>query len=253
MTTFRKENRLKLLDILRGLVARADRPPITGICVYVTDKSEENIGVARLFDSLVMEWPEHSGRMSYPVPDYYDAERGQWTTFDNTYDRPDLRWSPDHPYGRARWRLVMFCIARLEDTFPPKPIPPLLRGRKHEDVARLLYILESIKPTYRSALGVCDYLAHSVTLLEDLNIFDMGRVRDLWDDIASTWPENHDLSGCSPKLPVPPALVAGEEIHFGNANENQMWDNMHPYSKARWRLIHFVIRRCKEMLDAPGL
>ena len=82
-----------------------------GICHYVARRYQGRIPeelVASLmtrFIKLAAEWPEFTGRRIFPVPhgDFVSATAIE-------------KWGESHPYGAARWRLIRWMIARLEET-----------------------------------------------------------------------------------------------------------------------------------------
>lgn len=78
-----------------------------GIC----GELEEHLPLVDAVDDWLLaafrEWPEFSGRESYPVP---SPESGPSAAF-GAATRYEM-WSHDHPYGAARQRLLAFLIER---------------------------------------------------------------------------------------------------------------------------------------------
>lgn len=103
-------------------------PPETGAQQVIDDLLKDSLCTA--LQPAFLDWPEHSGNDLYPIPvvegirskltaqlmegissglgvvvvDEMDAYKAF------TIERPDLGWSPDHPYGAARLRLLQHLI-----------------------------------------------------------------------------------------------------------------------------------------------
>ena len=101
-------------------------PPETGAQQVIDDLLTDSL--CSELQPAFLDWPEYSGNDLYPIPvvegirskltaqlmegvsrgvvvvDEMDAYKAF------TIERPDLGWSPDHPYGAARLRLLQHLI-----------------------------------------------------------------------------------------------------------------------------------------------
>lgn len=61
-----------------------------------------------MLNGVMREWPEYSGAVMYPVPSPLKG-----VSPGAAYSQLD-KWSRRTKYGKARWRLLDYCIARFE-------------------------------------------------------------------------------------------------------------------------------------------
>lgn len=106
---------MTLLDALKdirdnGPASETFRDP-GGICVAVEDRAGVE-AEQRLVSGVMWRWPQHSGNLHFPVP----APESQDPRTYYFYARHrGITWDRGHPYGAARWELLEWCIARIEE------------------------------------------------------------------------------------------------------------------------------------------
>ena len=109
---------MTLLEALKAINPDKMMNPSHGICDEVqflliqADVTREQRGIyVEQLNQLFLKWPEFSGHPRFPVP-----------SPDDDLDELDFymgasaheMWSPLHPYGAARRRLLEYCINQLE-------------------------------------------------------------------------------------------------------------------------------------------
>lgn len=97
-----------LLEALKRTRKERIRPYV-GICInvmhYLVDMDCDRYGYSARLQELFADWPLHSGFVAFPVP--YRRRPAQ------AYNRLQL-WSRRTKYGRARFALLDYAIAKLE-------------------------------------------------------------------------------------------------------------------------------------------
>ena len=107
------DERLKtqIHEELVELRSAGPKEPRYGICYAVGCGIRYNSGaICRILRELVEQWDEFSGDYVYPVPGLDGA--CPVTTYEDASG--DEMWSPDHPYGAARLRLLEYLIERTK-------------------------------------------------------------------------------------------------------------------------------------------
>lgn len=109
-----------LLDIRRDVQAERRgeaEPRALAICGRVTCHPQWGGRVtSRVLEAGFRAWPKGTGRAGFPVPAPFveGGERDHFLHtsgyFLKTADSPAERWGADHPYGRARYRLLNWLI-----------------------------------------------------------------------------------------------------------------------------------------------
>lgn len=106
---------MTLLEALRTIKDNGPTIDLAGICDNIGDllKDKEHLShMLYQFKSLYLQWPEFSGRVVFPVPspyimlspgDVYGISKGT------------EMWDKDSEYGSSRWRLLNWCINKLEN------------------------------------------------------------------------------------------------------------------------------------------
>lgn len=102
---------------LRDKMLDAENYAYFGICCSLSEKLQDNREVHVWLQEAFREWPEWSGCPHYPVPHPFFTEGGERTAAEYASAayggaNKHAMWSPDHPYGAARRRLLDFLIAR---------------------------------------------------------------------------------------------------------------------------------------------
>lgn len=101
-------------SLLEALIATREYPILhSGICANAMQRIQAKQGyrsaAVRELQLLFRAWPEFSGDIDYPVPSPF-ANRSP----EQAYDHAGLRPWGNGVYGKARRRLLEFCIATLE-------------------------------------------------------------------------------------------------------------------------------------------
>ena len=81
-----------------------------GICEKVSERFQF------LMMDFFREWPESTGSVCFPVPakrlaSVADSKQAKWGYITASAEQ---MWSPDHPYGAARLRLLDYLIERTK-------------------------------------------------------------------------------------------------------------------------------------------
>lgn len=197
---------MTLLEILKSIPSDFNEP--IGICNYVYRHGRFNPRYDVHLKSMFPHWPEYSGSQTYPVPSPLFTPPLAFTLAlnDNTM------WSKDDPYGQARWRLLEFCIRRLEIQ------------------TAMLNVLKSIPDDYVGPWGICNLLwARCGYCWTD--------IKPIAQEIFKSWPE---FSG-NPEYPVPDEHFMDPCTAYNLYSPAQRWSHTHPYGQARWRLIGHMI------------
>lgn len=94
---------MSLLQRLKHIQEHGPNELDMGIC--------SNANTSHWVTDIFEEWPEYSGHPKFPVssPEFSDPRQAYFNTPDEDF------WSPDHPYGAARLRLLDFLIDTLEN------------------------------------------------------------------------------------------------------------------------------------------
>jgi len=108
MSDFYREQKLRMLEILKELKEGVIYEPSCGICFQVVTQTEFH--ATPIMEELFERWPKYTGSIAYPIctnkriggSDQYDNAKEKGTMWSNT------------PYGKARKELVNFMIEELE-------------------------------------------------------------------------------------------------------------------------------------------
>lgn len=95
-----------LLELLQKIDEQGPAQDIDGICDALYELGA-TLDILIIFTDLYTDWPEYSGVRAYPVA-HSSLDPAQ--AFNCTLDF----WDPRTEYGRARWRLLHWCIDTLK-------------------------------------------------------------------------------------------------------------------------------------------
>jgi hypothetical protein len=101
---------MSLLENLKHIKEHGPRYTGYGLCSALWSMQSHNYVDEARAKALMQAWPEYSGYPDYPVPSYTKSLSPR-----AAYQRiGQYTWSPDHPYGAGRLRMLDFMIAELE-------------------------------------------------------------------------------------------------------------------------------------------
>lgn len=91
---------------------KISRVDCSGICPNFNNKQRKVGAEIKHLTNFVdfTDWEEFSGSSSFPVPSY-NVSYSECLVYHETYNL----WSKRSKYGKARWRLLYWCIQQVED------------------------------------------------------------------------------------------------------------------------------------------
>lgn len=104
-----------LLKALLHLRANGPFDTEMGICGFVHDYFEivtERNAAEKEFYKLVITWKYYTGNVTFPIP--YNKRTRPDKTPANAFWETENLWNKRSPYGRLRWELIDFLIAKLQ-------------------------------------------------------------------------------------------------------------------------------------------